>query len=124
MALALWPWTVKTGEPEHMTPNFMDTCLVMKCELKLADPALPVDQRMLYRMLLSHGLLDSMNHVHGQLRALVKKDGSGKSAEADLVTAWDNVKKAYDNVVGNADPTLPQLNAGLFGGIDHGGSGG
>jgi hypothetical protein len=126
MPLANWPLTLPTGET--LTPAAMGLAIVQKCEQRLANPTLPVNVRLLYRLILAHAQLDSMNMAHGLLRTLVDSTGAGVGGDPTLAQAWEETKLCYDRVVGIVNPTTADLDVALNGdgvtqGIDHGGAG-
>jgi hypothetical protein len=126
MPLANWPLTLPTGQT--LTPAVMGAAIVQKCEQKLSNPTLPPQQRDLYRLLLAHAQLDSVNAAHGLLRDLVTVAGQGVGGDTTLETAWAETHLAYSKVVLLVNPTVADLVEALSGnaathGIDHGGAG-
>lgn len=75
-----------------------------------------------YEQILGHAYLDKWNHAHGRLRTLVRPDGSGVSGDTSLDTAWNDVQRARNGIVGPPPLTAPTIQAILLG-IDHGGTG-
>jgi hypothetical protein len=114
-----WPDHAPTGQ--SITARQFIEDVIGACISGLNNEATGEIARNYFELILSHAYLDRANHGHGQLRTLVKADGTGVAGPS-LDKAWADVKTAYENLLYPV-PTLMQLDAALKG-IDHGGIGG